>query len=418
MILRHLERSISRSLRDTPVVLVNGARQTGKTTLVRSIASKREGTRYVTLDDAATLSAAQTDPIGFIDGLGEYVVLDEVQKAPDLFPALKVAVDRRRKSGRFLLTGSADVLAMPTLSESLAGRMEPLVLWPLSQGEIAGVEEFFVGAMFASRPARPVDSMSERKDVLNRAMRGGYPSAFRRSEARRRDWFAAYVTTILQRDVRDLADIEHLSAMPRILSLIAARAGALLNTSELSRTSGLPNSTLQRYLALLEHTFLVHLIPAWSSNRSKRLIKTPKVALVDTALLAHLAGITSRRMRREPGLVGPLLENFVAVELWKQIGWSSVRVQVFHFRTHGGREVDLVLEADDGRLVGIEVKASATISGRDFAGLETLREIAGSRFHRGVVLYTGMEVLPFGRRMFALPLSALWDMSVSRSGAR
>lgn len=402
-----------RSLRDMPVVLVNGARQTGKTTLVRMIASKGAGMRYVTLDDAATSAAAQTDPVGFVDGLGERVVFDEVQKVPELFPALKVAVDRRRKPGRFLLTGSADVLAMPALSESLAGRMEPLALWPLSQGEIAGGEEFFIGAMFAARPARPIEGMSDRKDIIQRALRGGFPGVFRRSESRRRDWFDAYITTILQRDVRDLADIEHLSAMPRILSLMATRAGALLNVADLSRTSGVPNSTLQRYLALLEHTFLVRLIPAWSSNRSKRLIRTPKVALVDTALLAHLAGISSARLRREPSLAGPLLENFVALELWKQMGWSSIRAQLFHFRTHGGREVDLVLEADDGRVVGIEVKASATVDRRDFLGLETLREAAGSRFHRGVVLYTGTEVLPFGPGMSALPVSALWDMGVS-----
>jgi len=408
MIVRRLESIVVRSLRDMPVVLVNGARQVGKTTLVRAIAAGKSGMRYVTLDDAATLAAAQIDPTGFISGLGECVVIDEIQKAPELFPAIKVAVDRLGKSGRFLLTGSADVLTLPTLSESLAGRMEPLALWPLSQGEIGGSEELFVGAMFARRPAWPISGASDRKDLLARALRGGYPSAFRRPEPRRRDWFAAYITTILQRDVRDLADIEHLSAMPRVLSLIATRAGALLNTADLSRSSGVPSSTLQRYLALLEHTFLVRPIPAWSSNRSKRLIRTPKVALVDTALLAHLAGITAARLRSEPVLAGPMLENFVAVELWKQIGWSRIRARLFHFRTHGGREVDLVMEADDGRVVGIEVKASATLEKRDIAGLESLREAAGSRFHRGVVLYSGGEVLPLGRELYALPLSTLW----------
>ena len=398
-----------------PVVLVNGARQTGKTTLVRSIAAGRPGMRYVTLDDAATLAAAQTDPAGFVEGLGEGVVFDEVQKAPELFPALKVAVDRRRTPGRYLLTGSADVLAMPSLSESLAGRMESRLLWPLSQGEIASVEEFFVGAMFARNPPRPLVTASDRGEIVRRALRGGFPDVFRRPEARRRDWFDAYVTTILQRDVRDLADIEHLSAMPRILSLLAARAGALLNTADLSRTSGVSNTTMQRYLALLEHTFLLRLIPAWSSNRSKRLIKTPKVALVDTGLLAHLAGISSARLRREPRLAGSLLENLVAVELWKQLGWSGVRAQLFHFRTHGGREVDLVLEGDDGRIVGVEVKAAASIDRRDLAGLEALREEAGARFHRGVLLYTGAEPLPFGHRMFALPMAAVWTMGVDRS---
>lgn len=415
MIERHLEGVIRRALRDMPVVLVNGARQTGKTTLARAIGDGRPAMRYVTLDDAATLAAAQVDPVGFVEGLGERVVFDEVQKAPELFPALKVAVDRRRSPGRFLLTGSADVLALPSLSESLAGRMEPRVLWPLSQGEIANVEELFIGAMFARNPPRPIVTGSDRADVVQRALRGGFPDVFSRSEARRRDWFDAYITTILQRDVRDLTEIEHLSAMPRILSLLAARAGALLNTADLSRTTGVPNTTMQRYLALLEHTFLLRLLPAWSSNRSTRLIKTPKVTLVDTGLLANLAGISSVRLRREPGLAGPLLENFVAVELWKQLGWSRVRAELFHFRTHGGREVDLVLEADDGRIVGIEVKAAATIDRRDFAGLEALREVAGARFHRGVVLYTGAEPLPFGQRMLAMPIASMWTMGLDRA---
>jgi hypothetical protein len=196
--------------------------------------------------------------------------------------------------------------------------------------------------------------------------------------------------------------------MPRVLSLLALRVGSLLNVSELSRSSGVPNSTLQRYLALLEHTFLVRWIPAWSSNRSRRLVRSPKTALVDPGLLAHLAGITSARLRNDPVVAGPLLENLVAVELWKQLGWSRTRADLLHFRVHGGREVDLVLEADDGRIVGIEVKAAASLERRDFAGLEALREAAGSRFRRGIVLYTGREALPFGRGAFALPIGSLW----------
>ena len=220
------------------------------------------------------------------------------------------------------------------------------------------------------------------------------------------------MTTIVQRDVRDLADIQHTEVLPRVLALTAARAGGLLNVSDLSRSSGVPLSTLQRYLVLLEQTFLVRLIQPWASNRAKRLVRTPKVALVDPALLAHLTGATASRIRRNPELAGPLLETFVAAELWKQLGWSRVRAQLFHFRTHGGREVDLVLEADDGRVVGLEVKASATVTAHDFAGLEALREGAGTRFHRGLVLYTGATPLSFGDRMSAVPVGALWEMSV------
>jgi predicted AAA+ superfamily ATPase len=405
---RFIAPSLERSLRDMPVVLVDGARQTGKTTLVRAVAAEH-GMRYVTLDDAATLASALADPGGFLEGLGERAIVDEVQKVPTLFPAIKVSVDRRRRPGRYLLTGSADVLSLPTISESLAGRMEPIMLWPFSQGEIAGEQESFVDSMFARSGLRPVERPPSRSDLIQRALRGGFPEAYRRGEERRRAWFAAYVTTILQRDVRDLAAIEDLSALPRLLSLIAVRAGSLLNVSELSRSSGVPGTTLQRYLALLEHTFLVRRIPAWASNRSKRVVKMPKVALIDTGLTSHLAGVTAARLRREPTLVGPLLETFVAAECWKQFGWCRVGVDLFHFRTHGGREVDLVLEADDGRVVGLEVKASAALDRRDFAGLEVLKEEAGSRFHRGAVLYGGTEVLAFGRQLFALPIGALWS---------
>lgn len=410
MIRRNIERALERSLADMPVVLVDGARQTGKTTLVRAVASRRD-MRYVSLDDAATLAAATVDPTGFVEGLGERAVLDEVQKAPALFPAIKVVVDRQRRAGRFLLTGSADVLSLPRISESLAGRLEPATLWPFSQGEVEGAEEYFIGAMFARFAPKPPSSGADRRDLLSRALKGGFPEAYRRSEDRRRAWFAAYVTTILQRDVRDLADIEGLTALPRLLSLLAARTSSLLNVAELSRSSGIPNTTLQRYLTLLEQTFLMQRIPAWSSNRSKRLIKTPKLALIDSGLVAHLAGITPSRLSYEPTLAGPLLENFVSAELRKQFGWTRMRVELFHFRTHGGREVDLVLEADDGRVVGIEVKASATLARSDFAGLESLREEAGSRFFRGVVLYSGREVLPFGPRLFALPIGSLWESS-------
>jgi uncharacterized protein len=405
---RFIAPSLERSLRDMPVVLVDGARQTGKTTLVRAVAAERR-MRYVTLDDAATLASALADPGGFLEGLGERAIVDEVQKAPTLFPAIKVSVDRRRRSGRYLLTGSADVLSLPTISESLAGRMEPITLWPFSQGEIAGEQESFVDSLFARSGPKPLERPPGRSDLIQRALRGGFPEAYRRAEERRRAWFAAYVTTILQRDVRDLAAIEDLSALPRLLSLIAVRAGSLLNVSELSRSSGVPGTTLQRYLALLEHTFLVRRIPAWASNRSKRVVKTPKVALIDTGLTSHLAGVTAARLRREPTLVGPLLETFVASECWKQFGWCRRGVDLFHFRTHGGREVDLVLEADDGRVVGLEVKAPATLDRRDFAGLEALKEEAGSRFHRGAILYGGTEVLPFGRQLFALPIGALWS---------
>lgn len=404
---RHLLPQVMRSLNDTPVVLINGARQTGKTTLVRAIAAEG-GYRYVTFDDAGTGAAAQIDPLGFIERLGEKVTIDEVQRVPALFPAIKVAVDRDRRSGRFLLTGSADVLAMPAISESLAGRIEPRTLWPFSQGEIDGIEDRFIDGMFSSRRPSIAHEASSRDDIVSRALHGGFPNAYRRGEARRDDWFASYLATMVQRDLRDMADVRHLDVMPRILSLIATRAGGLLNVSDLSRSAGMPLTTLQRYLALLQQAFLIRSIPPWTRTPSKRLVKSPKIVLVDPGLLAHLSGLSRERLRRDAALTGPLIEAFAATELMKQAGWSRIRVKVLHFRTHGGREVDLVLEAADGRVVGVEVKASASLSRTDFAGMHALREAAGRNFHRGVVLYAGAEILPFGDRMWALPLSALW----------
>jgi len=409
---RNLRPALEAALGDTPVVLVVGPRQAGKTTLCRLVAELR-GARLLSLDDAATLAAASADPAGFIAAIDGAVVLDEIQKAPTLLPAIKLAVDRRREPGRFLLTGSADVLALPRVSESLAGRMEVLTLWPLSQGELAGGREGFIDVLFAAAKPSLATTGATRADLVERALRGGFPEAVARGDSeRRRAWFRSYVTTMLERDVHNLAQIEGLADLPRLLNLLAARSASLLNIAELSRSAGLPHTTLTRYLALLERAFLVRRVPAWAGNRARRAVKMPRVWIPDTGLLGHLAGLTSTRLAEEPTALGPLLETFVASELAKQIGWSQTRVELLHFRTHAGKEVDLVLEADDGRLAGIEVKAAATVGAADFKGLAALREVAGKRFHRGAVLYTGREALPFAADLWALPVSALWQLGV------
>ncbi|MSQ47764.1 MAG: ATP-binding protein [Deltaproteobacteria bacterium] len=411
MIYRNLTPALQAALADTPIVLLTGARQTGKSTLVQDIASTTHPARYLTFDDSGALSAVRTDPAGFLAGMDGAVILDEVQRAPELFLALKAAVDRDRRPGRFLLTGSANVLLLPRLAETLVGRMEILTLWPLSQGEIEGRFEGFIDAVFADAlpPLKP--SSETWTTLLDRLLIGGYPEVLTRAtEERRTAWFNSYVTTLLQRDVRDLAQIEGLTSLPRLLTLLATRATALLNFSELSRSIAMPQSTLKRYLALLETTFLLCPLPAWSSNVGKRLVKAPKMGLSDTGLLSALSAIRKERLLAEHGLAGPLLENFVVMELRKQTSWSRTRPQVFHFRTQTGQEVDVVLEDGAGRIVGIEVKASATISTHDFKGLRALAETAGSRFYRGVVLYTGTEPLPFGPQFYALPVSALWEL--------
>jgi predicted AAA+ superfamily ATPase len=392
------------------VVLLNGARQTGKSTLVGSGELGDYNARYLTLDEAGVLAAAEADPAGFLSGLEGPVILDEVQRSPGLFPAIKMEVDRDRRPGRFLLTGSANVLLLPRLSESLAGRMEIMTLWPLSQGEIEGVKEGFVDAVFSGDPLPIGDDPGGTPNLHERLLRGGYPEVLSRSsESRRRAWFDSHITTILQRDVRDLSNIEGLTQLPRLLSLLAARSASLVNYAELSRSASMPQSTLKRYVSLLEATFLVRTLPAWSSNLSKRLVRSPKLLLCDTGLISAMQGLNAERLASDPVLMGPLLENFVAMELRKQSAWSQTQPRIFHFRTQAGQEVDLVMENAAGRIVGVEVKSSATVGSRDFRGLRALAEASGDRFLCGIVLYTGKTAVPFGDNLHALPVSSLWN---------
>ncbi|MCC6144228.1 MAG: ATP-binding protein [Candidatus Hydrogenedentes bacterium] len=404
MIPRNLNRNLAEAMADTPVVVVHGARQTGKSTLVLgSEAAARSGT-YLTLDDATLLAAALDDPMGFISKLDGTAILDEVQQAPDLFRAIKYKVDKDRRPGQFLLTGSADILLLPSLSESLAGRMEILTLWPFSWSEIAEVETSFVDQVFASPPLKRASTAVSRMDILQRAIIGGFPAAIDRTSTRRRSaWFSSYIASILQRDVRDISNVEHLAAMPRLLEMLATRSMALLNYAELSRALRLPQSTLKRYMALLEMTFLIREVPAWSSNLGKRLVKSPKIMLCDTGLMAYLLDAGSPDEIPDQ-VVGALLENYVAMEITKHLGWSNTRARLYHFRESAGREVDLLLESASGNVVGIEVKSAAQVSSQDFKHLRFLQEELGNKFHRGVVLYTGTEAVSFGDRLQAVPI--------------
>lgn len=300
-------------------------------------------------------------------------------------------------------------MSLPALFDSLAGRMELHTLWPFSQGELAGVRETFVDRVFAERLVTPDTVPDPEKSLIDRVCTGGYPEIqTRRSHARRQAWFDSYVDAILQRDVRELANIERLSEIPRLLALLASRAGELLNFADLARTLGLPQTTVKRYMALMEMTFLVRMLPAWFSNLGKRLAKSPKLLLADTGLLTHLVDADGNRLRRNRTLLGHVLENLVAMELIKQLGWSKRRCRLFHFRTESGAEVDLVLEDSAGRLVGVEVKSAASTRQQDLRGLEELARSAGERFVRGIVLCTGTTVVPFGRNLHQLPVSQLW----------
>ncbi len=411
MVRRNLTARLVDALGDTPVVLLHGARQTGKTTLVRSLAGREHPAEYLTFDDPAVLAAAKADPQGFVDRFTRPVIFDEVQRVPELAVAIKAAVDRDRRPGRFLLTGSANVLQVPKLSDSLAGRMEILTLWPFSRGEIEGVRESFIDAIFAAKLPRPGASRraNERGGLIDRLVIGGYPEVQQRPRVdRRRAWFTSYIDTILQRDVRDLANIEALTLLPRLLALLATRTGGLLNYADIARSVQMPQTTLKRYLALLETTFLIQTLPPWSSNLGLRLVKSPKFYLSDCGLLVHLLGLDGERLRADPIQLGHLLENFVVTELRKQASWSRMRPRLYHYRTHNGKEVDIVLEGDAGRVVGIEIKAGATITAADFGGLKHLADAVGKRFHCGIVLYGGREWLPFGKGLHAIPVDALW----------
>ena len=379
----------------------------GKNTLAQALAAG-SGAQYFTFDDFATLALAAGAASGFIRNLTGPVVLDEIQKAPNLFSAIKLAVDKDRQPGRFLLTGSANVLTLPRLSESLAGRMEVIPLYPFSAGELAGAAEGFLARLFAGTIATSKRA-SAGGDMAARLTRGGYPEATQReAEDRRGAWFASYISTILQRDVRDLARVDALHTLPNLLKLLAARASGLLNLADVGRDAGLPHTTLTRYLALLETVFLVHRLPAWSHNLGQRLVKAPKLHLVDSGLACHLLGADARRLSEDRPLMGRLLESYVVGELRKQVSWADSRTALYFFRTATGLEVDVVLERPDGSVAGIEVKASASVGASDFAALKTLRNQLGQLFRAGVVLYLGDQVVPFGDKLWLVPLPALW----------
>ncbi len=394
---------------DTPVVAINGPRQSGKSTLASGLALPGRRVERVSLDDAQVRASARLDPRGFVERPVDTLVIDEVQLEPGLFRAIKAAVDRDRRPGRFLITGSARLLSAPDMADALVGRVETIALWPLSQGEIRGSVDQFVDAAF-DRPEellRP--GTLTRQDYVDAAVRGGFPEAVSRSSKRRGPWFDSYATTIVQRVVSAISDIDRLNEIPRLVRLCAARSAAELNVASLSREMGIPAKTLDGYLALLANAFVLRLVPAWSTNLSAKVVRAPKLHLVDPGLAAHLVGVTGTSSHVPTAPIGPLLETFAVTEIDRQLVWSKNQPTLWHFRDRSGPEVDIVLEHPDGRVVGIEVKASSTVGAKDFRGLTFLRERLGTRFHRGIVLSTAPEALPFGDRLVALPLSALWD---------
>lgn len=407
---------LEETLSDTPVVLVHGPRQCGKTTLAQSVGDAA-GYGYRSFDDDVLRAAAETDPVGFVAELPERTVLDEVQRVPGLFTALKAAVDRDRAPGRFLLTGSANVLFVPRLADSLAGRMETLRLHPLAQHELAGrtgeaptfVQRLF-DADLGSADLGGGTGPRLGSALAGRIVAGGYPAALARTSPRRRAaWYRGYIDTLVQRDVRDLARIRSLEALPRLLALVASQTARLINVADLAGPFQLTRPTIRDYVTLLQRVFLLDELPPWHSNRLSRLVKTAKLHAGDTGVACALLGLDADALWADRALYGQMLETFVYQELRRQASGHEDLIAFHHLRDRDGTEVDLVLERAGRQLVGVEVKAAATVRSTDFRGLRKLREAVGARLTAGVVLYDGEDTLPFGEGLWAVPIRSLWD---------
>lgn len=399
---------LTEALQDTPVVLIHGPRQCGKTTLARAVGDAA-GYTYISFDDDVLRASVLADPVGFVADLPDKVVLDEVQRVSELFTALKVAVDRDRRPGRYILTGSANVLLVPRLADSLAGRMEILRLHPLAQSELAAKQPDFLEALFGDG-FKTNQRARLGKDLAERIAAGGYPAALARPSSRRRvTWYRDYIETLVQRDVRDMARISSLDVLPRLLALAAGQTARLLNVADLASPFQLSRPTIRDYVTLLARVFLLEELPPWHNNRLSRLVKTPKLHLGDTGLACALLGVDAAALWADRTLLGQLLETFIFQELRRHASWRDDPINFYHFRDKDGVEVDIVLEGIGQRVAGVEVKAAATVTAKDFRGLRKLKESAGARFAGGVVLYDGEVTTSFGDKLFAVPIRSLWD---------
>jgi len=405
---RLAEGPLHAALTDSPVVLIHGPRQSGKTTLARVVCDPL-GYRYLTFDDDTTREAATIDPVGFIADLPANVVLDEIQRVPALLTAIKASVDVDRTPGRFVLTGSTNVLLVPNLADSLAGRMEILRLHPLAQVELEQRTTSFLKNLFEDGfSAGTGDRLG--KELAERVVAGGYPAALERTTATRRArWYSDYVQAIVERDVRDLTRVQGLDVLPKLMTMAAGQTARLINVTELSAPFQLSRPTIREYVTLLERVFLLEELPPWHTNRLSRLVKTPKLHVGDTGLVAALLGIDADDLWADRSLYGQLLETFVLQEL-RRLATSHERVLAFHhFRDKDGVEVDIVIEQGARAVAGVEVKAAATVTEADFRGLRKLQHAAGSAFRHGVVLYDGNTSVTFGNGMYAVPIRHLWE---------
>jgi len=396
------------ALADTRVVLIMGGRQVGKSTLAQEIAVRDHPARAFSLDDKTTLDAANNDPTGFVAALDGPALIDEVQRSPDLLLAIKDAVDTDTSPGRFLLTGSANLLTVPKIADALTGRIELITLWPLAQSEIEHSTANLIDRLFAGRPPEIEGATVGRDAFVERAVRGGYPEARLRTQKRRERWFDSYLRTTVERDLREIADIDKVEELPALLRLLAAQAANLYRADSMARKLGWHTNTVQRYTNLLQTVFLVTKIGAWQPGLGSRVVQTPKLYITDSGMLAHLLGSNAARAAADNQVTGKLYENFVAMEIARLADWAETSASQYHYRGHHGEEVDVVLEDRSGRIVCVECKAAATVKTADYRPMADLRDARGEQFVAGIVLYTGAATIPLGDRLWAVPVSALW----------
>lgn len=408
---RHLKNRLLAALEASPVVFLNGPRQAGKSTLVQQIAKKDFPAEYVTFDNVTQMAAAANAPETYLKERKGALIIDEVQLVPEVFRALKTVVDELRQEqggklkGRFLLTGSANIMALPQLSDPLVGRMGVLTLYPISSAEVALGKGDFIDRLFAG-DFKPDNGKHKLADMIRAAT---FPEISGVPTRERIGWFDGYLTTILQRDVRALAEIEKLSALPNLLRILASRAGGLVNDAEIARDAGLNPVTSRNYKTLMKMLFLTFELAPWYRNIGKRLVKSPKGYVTDTLLLCHLLQYELDDLEKNrPELFGHVIENFVATELLKLMANSDPKLDLLHFRTGDNKEVDFVLEKPSGQLAGVEVKKRDSVDQSDFKGLQELQALAGKDFACGVVLYRGKDVVPFGKNLWAVPMANLW----------
>lgn len=407
---RHVERALTEALKDTPVVCILGPRQCGKSTLTLRQAPERT---YLSLDDQNIFRLAHTDPQGFVSELPEYVTIDEIQRVPELSLAIKRSVDANRKPGRFLLIGSANLLQLPRLADSLAGRMEIIHLQTLTEAEKEGASGRFLEKWIEGKLDTTLSASEPPKasSLPRRMTAGGYPEAFQRSPQRARQWLAQYIQTIVERDIHDISQIKEGRDVARFIEYVAHQTAQLLNVTETAKGLGHTRATVEKYLAVLEKLYLLRQLPAWHRNSRKRLIKSPKIHICDSGLAAALADITEAMWMHDRTRFGHLLESFVVQQIGSQASWESTGIRLWHYRDKDKVEVDCVLTR--GRHTwGVEVKAAGSIQSSDAKGLRRLAEQAGKDFAGGLVLYDGASILPIDKKLnlYAVPISRLWEL--------